>query len=57
MSAAEACDGGEERPAEGIAASIPGGAPLLFPNTQHALLCPGLRQWRRGVWTKLIFLS
>ncbi len=42
VSVAEACDGREERTAEGSTTSIPGGAPLLFPDTKHALLRPGL---------------
>lgn len=49
FSVGEACDGWEERTAEGTTTSIPGGAPLLIPDAKHALLCPGLRKWRRGI--------
>lgn len=51
-SAAEACDGWEERTPEGAAASVPGGPSFLLPNCKHALFRPGLRQRRRGAFSK-----
>lgn len=52
VSVAEARDGREERSVEGTTTSIPGGSPLLFPDTKHALLRPGLRKWRGGMCKK-----